>query len=839
MSESNRSTTTAASARPSRRRSTARCPRRTRLALAVLLFATAGTARSGDALRFNNDFLTLDGVALPVDLDYFAKENSVLPGRHPTLVTFNREPTGLQMVRFVASGDQYEHVVPCITRAMLDDWGVDTARLAASADNCIDLESAIPGATVRYQAHNQSLFVTVPQTALLHHAAGAVDPRLWNYGETAAVANYDISVNHDAIQGDTGATLNLDTAVNAGRWLLRNRNYANLDRGRTTWQPAEFSLSTPLARLGGSLTAGDTSSPSDLFDSFRFRGVTLQSDDGMVPDSLQGYAPVIRGVATSESRVTIRQNGGTVYDKYVPPGPYAIDDLGGAAAGADLDVTITDAAGRVTHYRQPYNTLPIMLRQGRMRYRIAAGTYDGYGDRHHDPFVWAEAERGMGNRITLFGGIIQASRYTARSLGAGLDLGRAGAVSVDLVRAAAALTGNLPSIAYRLRYANSITRLRFNANATLRRYTNAAFLNFDDAMGNTLQASAEHGVRSHEQLTVNQGLGGALAMYASYDHRTYFGGRPSDRILQIGLSGSYRAASYTLSVGNIRQRGRDVSHYLLLTLSLPLGRAANVSYSGNYDRRAGMSQQASVFGSLLRDGRLSYTANASRTRNDSSIYASTTYAGAKGMVALSQTFMQRAARTVAEVKGGIVGDARGVLLSQHVDETSAIVDAPGLRGALVNGNPGIRTNRDGRAVVTGLMPYRRNRIRLDEPQGRDDDDNQATLLQSIATTVPTRGAITRLHFQTAIGWRSLNTLLDTQGKPLPFGAMIRDARHHVVSVVGPLGRVWLTGLRDENDFIATLGDARHTLCRFRITRQERNQPLTCQPARSLAARHAP
>lgn len=807
----------------------------------MLLLAVAGTARSGEALRFNNEFLTLDGVALPVDLNDFAKENSVLPGRHPTLVTFNREQTGLHTIRFVARGGKGKPAVPCITRAMLDRWEVDTTRLPASGDTCIDIEAAIPDSTVRYLARTQSLLVTVPQAAMIQRAAGAVDPRLWNYGEAAAVANYDLSASHDAVTGDTGATLNLDTAVNAGRWLFRNRDYASLDRGRTTWQPAEFSLSTPLARLGGTLTAGDTSSLSDLFDNFRFRGVVLQSDEGMVPDSLQGYAPVIRGVATSESRVTIRQNGGVVYDKYVPPGPYSIDDLGSASAGADLDVTITDAAGHVTHYRQPYNTLPIMLRQGRTRYHLAAGAYHGYGARRHDPFVWAEAERGVTNRFTLFGGLIQASRYTARSVGAGVDLGRAGAVSADLVRTTAALTGNLPSLAYRLRYANSITRLHFNANVSLRRFTNAAFLDFDDAMGDTLQTSADHGVRSHDQLTVNQGLGSTVSLYASFDHRTYFGGLPSDRILQVGLSGSYSVMSYNLGIGNIRQHGRNVSNYLLLTLNLPLGRSTNLSYSGNYDRRLGLSQQASVFGSLLDDGRLGYTANASRTQGDSSLYASATYAGSKGAVSLSQTFAKHAARTVAELKGGVIGDARGVLLSQRIDETSTIVDAPGLRGALVNGNPGIRTNRDGRAVVTGLMPYRRNRVRLDEAPRRpgSDDDAEATLLQSIATTVPTRGAITRLHFQTAIGWRSLNTLLDAHGKPLPFGTMVRDARHRVVSVVGPLGRLWLTGLHDQNDFTATLDGTRHVLCRFRITRRERNQPLTCRQDRSLSAIDTP
>ena len=41
----------------------------------------------------------------------------------------------------------------------------------------------------------------------------------------------------------------------------------------------------------------------------------------MLPDSLSGYAPTIRGVAQTNARVTVRQNGYIIYSTYVPPGP--------------------------------------------------------------------------------------------------------------------------------------------------------------------------------------------------------------------------------------------------------------------------------------------------------------------------------------------------------------------------------------------------------------------------------------------------------------------------------------------------------------------------------------
>ena len=70
------------------------------------------------------------------------------------------------------------------------------------------------------------------------------------------------------------------------------------------------------------LTLGESSSPSDVFDSVSFRGAQLASDDDMLPESLRGYAPVVRGIARSNAQVVIRQNGYVIYQSYVAPGAF-------------------------------------------------------------------------------------------------------------------------------------------------------------------------------------------------------------------------------------------------------------------------------------------------------------------------------------------------------------------------------------------------------------------------------------------------------------------------------------------------------------------------------------
>ena len=64
-----------------------------------------------------------------------------------------------------------------------------------------------------------------------------------------------------------------------------------------------------------------------MFRSQPIKGLQLASDLGMLPDTLQSYAPVIRGVAQSRAKLEVLQNGFPIYSTYVAAGAYEIDDL--------------------------------------------------------------------------------------------------------------------------------------------------------------------------------------------------------------------------------------------------------------------------------------------------------------------------------------------------------------------------------------------------------------------------------------------------------------------------------------------------------------------------------
>ncbi|MEI6957289.1 fimbria/pilus outer membrane usher protein, partial [Klebsiella pneumoniae] len=135
-------------------------------------------------------------------------------------------------------------------------------------------------------------------------------------------------------QNQTSHNNNLFATVragaNTGPWRLRStmthtRVENNGGNNALTTTQTRFS-NTYLARdirgWRSNLLMGESSTGSDVFDGIPFRGVKLSSNEQMLPSQLRGYAPAISGVANSNARVTVRQNGNVVYETYVAPGPF-------------------------------------------------------------------------------------------------------------------------------------------------------------------------------------------------------------------------------------------------------------------------------------------------------------------------------------------------------------------------------------------------------------------------------------------------------------------------------------------------------------------------------------
>ncbi|EKO2585597.1 fimbria/pilus outer membrane usher protein, partial [Salmonella enterica] len=170
---------------------------------------------------------------------------------------------------------------------------------------------------VRYSAENQRLTFIIPQAWMRYQDPDWVPPSRWSDGVTAGLLDYSLMANrYMPQQGETSTSYSLygTAGFNLGAWRLRSDyQYSRFDSGRGASQSDFYLPQTYLFRalpaLRSKLTLGQTYLSSAIFDSFRFAGLTLASDERMLPPSLQGYAPKISGIANSNAQVTVSQNG--------------------------------------------------------------------------------------------------------------------------------------------------------------------------------------------------------------------------------------------------------------------------------------------------------------------------------------------------------------------------------------------------------------------------------------------------------------------------------------------------------------------------------------------------
>ncbi len=88
-----------------------------------------------------------------------------------------------------------------------------------------------------------------------------------------------------------------------------------------------------IPRWRANLTLGENYINSEIFSSWRYTGASLESDDRMLPPKLRGYAPQVSGIADTNARVVISQQGRILYDSTVPAGPFTIQDLDSSVRG--------------------------------------------------------------------------------------------------------------------------------------------------------------------------------------------------------------------------------------------------------------------------------------------------------------------------------------------------------------------------------------------------------------------------------------------------------------------------------------------------------------------------
>lgn len=379
------------------------------------------------------------------DLSVFEARNAQAPGNYRVDIVFNGQYLDTKTIKFVIDNSRAStasdeiKLAPCFSLKDLSQYGVRVkafTKLKEDANGCTNL-TVIPDTKADFDFNAQRLNISIPQAALSTVVQGFIPEDQFDDGINALLVNYQFSGSDDFESEDEYYSLNLQSGLNLGPWRIRNLSTWNKTKGDAgDWESAYLYMQRSIRPINSNLVMGESSSLSGIFDSVPFTGVQLATDTSMLPESLRGYAPIIRGIAKTNARVIVKQNGYQVYQTYVAPGAFEITDMYPSGGSGDLYVTVEESDGSKQEFIVPFATLPVMVREGQLQYEITSGKYRPYDDGVHEtPFTQATASYGVSSSLTAYGGMQMASHYQALSSGLGYNLGDFGAASADVTQA--------------------------------------------------------------------------------------------------------------------------------------------------------------------------------------------------------------------------------------------------------------------------------------------------------------------------------------------------------------------------------------------------------------------
>jgi len=603
--------------------------------------------------------------------------------------------------------------------------------------------------------------------------------------------------------------------------------------------------------------AGESSTGSEVFDSIPFRGLKLNSSEEMLPGSLRGFAPVISGIAQTNARITVSQNGNVVYQTYVAPGPFRIDDLYQTGQGGDLTVIITEADGTVRTQTLAFSSLPVMQRPGALKYEFTTGRYNGgiTQESREASFGLGTFMYGLPNDITLYGGGLMAQDYASLVAGTGVSLGEWGALSADVTTSSTQLAGQdsrQQGASYRVRYAKSLLSTGTSVDLTAYRYSTRNYYSFADFNNQGYQLNdgqmpwSLERQRSNFQIRVNQQLGSWGALYLSAARNDYWGNDRVNNTVSAGYNGSYRGVSYGLAYSIDRIKGdgswpenRQLSLNMQVPFSLFSSSSAVSRSYANYqmtqNNQGEVQQQAGISGNAM-DERLSYSAMQGWSNGESSDNGTLNpgYQGSKGQANLGYSYGGAYRSLNLSANGGAVVHPEGVTLGQMLGSSVAVVSAPSAGNvAVMNGN--VRNDSRGYALVPYLSNYQNNSISLNPATLPDNVE----MTQSSRNVYPTKGAVVMAKFDTRVGYQALVTLQRGETS-IPFGTVVTAeggaAGENNTGIVGDAGQVYLSGLAETGRLTAKWGNEASQQCRAAFSFAESAAPSAGNPVRQLTAR---
>lgn len=788
-------------------------PSHPRILIPAISYMITGAMVSVQAAEFsfNTDVLDVND-RNNIDLDQFSRSGYIMPGDYIMSVHINKQELLEQPVIFYVPENDPKGSEACITPDLVEQFGLKPdmkARLSWwHQGQCLIVDS-LDGMTVKGDLGAARLYLNIPQ-AYLEYASDDWDPpSRWDNGIPGLLLDYSLNTQtqrqHQSGVQSYNVSGNGTVGANLGAWRLRAdwqtriEHQTGLGLGtKNSWDWSRYYAYRAIPLLGARLTMGENYLTSDIFDSFRFAGISLVTDDNMLPPNLRGYAPEVTGIAKTNAKVVISQQGRVLQETQVAAGPFRIQDLNDAVSG-QLDIRVEEQDGSVQEFQMDTASVPYLTRPGSLRYKVATGRPVDWQHHTNGPlFATGEFSWGVSNGWSLYGGSVIGGEYNSLALGLGRDLMMLGALSFDATQSRANLSsenGTLYGGSYRLSYSKRFDDYDSQVTFAGYRFSQQNYMSMSDYLDARTYGTRYQNSKEMYTITFNQQLRQlGLSAYLNYNHQTYWD-RPANDRYNLTLSRYFdigRLRNLSLSMTAYRNKYNGINDDgMYLSLSMPWGNSGSLSYSGSWDRRES-SHRASYYDRI--NDHDTYQMSTGIARSGAMVSGYYSHQGDITQMNANASYQEgRYTSFGASFQGGATATLEGMALhrSGTLGGTRLMLDTDGVAGIPIRGYGATsESNRFGKVVVADVGSYYRNRVSID--LNKLPDNAEAT--RSVVQATLTEGAIGYRKFEVIAGEKAMAVIRLADGSSPPFGASVLNNKKQDVGIVNDDGNVYLSGI---------------------------------------------
>lgn len=300
-----------------------------------------------------------------------------------------------------------------------------------------------------------------------------------------ATAYRIVNEQHESVYAFMGTNL----GANLASWQFRHngqwkwQDHTDFQSDNSSYTSTNTYIQKAFPKIHGVVTLGDYFTNSDFIDSLPYRGVNISSDDRMLPNSMLGYAPRVRGYAKTNAKVEVRQQGNLIYQTTVPPGNFEINDLYPTGFGGELQVSVIESNGVIQKFAIPYASVVEMLRPQMSRYSFTLGQFRDSNLGLNPWLIQGKYQRGINNYLTTYTALQATQQYLSLLLGTAFST-PIGAISFDATQSKTefdhqpTMTGQ----SYRLSYSKLFSPTNTSLTLATYRYSTENYLKLRDAI---------------------------------------------------------------------------------------------------------------------------------------------------------------------------------------------------------------------------------------------------------------------------------------------------------------------------------------------------------------------